>query len=687
MAGDAFEKDVESELTCPVCLGLFEKPQRLDCEHAFCQKCLQKLVKQDSVMLSCPACRSVTTLRLPGFLGVARLPMDFRLVRLVEKYLMKIGPEELSDEEGDPPESQAKLVPAAEFVECVPFEHIDLAPCSEVMHGYTQFDLSIERTQDMFDKWKKNLWLCPTDFPKKALLSTVRMVSVPFYVFSVKTQVDFKSAVACPQDGKAPATTVNTNEEVITSRISTPIMINNNDPCSNHPSRRWIHSAVGSTILHKTTVTHPAPANTSWGTWLWSQAQPILPSKAAALLPPPQNCKEDPLATSCSAAPTCSSSSSASSPAPSQQQKKYTMKVDNLEISTKVGQTYVSSTQPMIRNLSFSGKHNNSFTNMLVCASHAVDQDLVAALMTGHSKDEDLSLLTSIKLPPPGKGDNDEYLKNILELITKSSGIKEDKTKDVQEEDEEEEEMEKNGPAGQAQAQGQGQGPAECSDPSVVYEELMSTPAAGKNEEDGFPDYLLHTDQSEGVNAFFDEGDTVGSEAPEMPEPDSTVDGAGRVLATALEKQDYFSPANASLPPPQEDVTFYGKPEVLSPERRSEDAWKEQIWPHVQDKEISFTRSVIKSMEPKGATLESSDVELTVTELKQRAVLIPCYLATYKYEGKTYDLIIHGRTGEVHGKRPWIGSSAYDSVKREVEGQVFNVKHYIEESLDHFGVK
>ena len=125
---------------------------------------------------------------------------------------------------------------------------------------------------------------------------------------------------------------------------------------------------------------------------------------------------------------------------------------------------------------------------------------------------------------------------------------------------------------------------------------------------------------------------------------------------------------------------------ILPPERSSEEAWREHIWPHVQEKEVEFTQTVLQSMEPKGAVVEESQVELTVTELKQRAVLIPCYVATYTYEGRQFDLLVHGRTGEVHGKRPWMGSSTYDSVRKNVEHQVFNVRRYVEESLDNLGM-
>jgi len=34
-------------------------------------------------------------------------------------------------------------------------------------------------------------------------------------------------------------------------------------------------------------------------------------------------------------------------------------------------------------------------------------------------------------------------------------------------------------------------------------------------------------------------------------------------------------------------------------------------------------------------------------------LLLPVWLAAYKYRGKTYRFVVNGRTGRVQGERPW----------------------------------
>ena len=34
-------------------------------------------------------------------------------------------------------------------------------------------------------------------------------------------------------------------------------------------------------------------------------------------------------------------------------------------------------------------------------------------------------------------------------------------------------------------------------------------------------------------------------------------------------------------------------------------------------------------------------------------VLLPVWMAAYKYSGKTYRFLVNGQTGEVQGERPW----------------------------------
>ncbi|XP_078585759.1 E3 ubiquitin-protein ligase TRIM32-like [Branchiostoma floridae x Branchiostoma japonicum] len=69
------------ELTCSICLELFNRPKMLPCQHTFCWDCLQNLVgRRDS--LKCPNCRQ--RVRLPRN-GVAGLPDNHLVTSLCER--------------------------------------------------------------------------------------------------------------------------------------------------------------------------------------------------------------------------------------------------------------------------------------------------------------------------------------------------------------------------------------------------------------------------------------------------------------------------------------------------------------------------------------------------------------------------------------------------------------------------
>ena len=43
----------------------------------------------------------------------------------------------------------------------------------------------------------------------------------------------------------------------------------------------------------------------------------------------------------------------------------------------------------------------------------------------------------------------------------------------------------------------------------------------------------------------------------------------------------------------------------------------------------------------------------TLSALTFKHVLLPVWLAAYKYQGKTYRFVVNGQTGKVKGERPW----------------------------------
>lgn len=47
------------------------------------------------------------------------------------------------------------------------------------------------------------------------------------------------------------------------------------------------------------------------------------------------------------------------------------------------------------------------------------------------------------------------------------------------------------------------------------------------------------------------------------------------------------------------------------------------------------------------------DIDTEVSDITFKHILLPVWLAAYKYRGKTYRFVVNGRTGQVQGERPW----------------------------------
>ena len=70
------------ETTCPVCLEEFQEPKCLpSCAHNVCERCLENMVRRNSITISCPQCREESF--LPS-VGVSALPTNHLLLRLME---------------------------------------------------------------------------------------------------------------------------------------------------------------------------------------------------------------------------------------------------------------------------------------------------------------------------------------------------------------------------------------------------------------------------------------------------------------------------------------------------------------------------------------------------------------------------------------------------------------------------
>ena len=95
-------KKVEEELNCSICLDIYSDPKLLQCLHAYCRKCLVKLVVRDQqgqLILTCPICRHDTPVPANG---VAGLQPAFQISHFLEIM------EEHKKEAADPPASAEK---------------------------------------------------------------------------------------------------------------------------------------------------------------------------------------------------------------------------------------------------------------------------------------------------------------------------------------------------------------------------------------------------------------------------------------------------------------------------------------------------------------------------------------------------------------------------------------------------
>ena len=84
MASSSYINDSRNELTCAVCLQLFEEPITLPCGHSFCLNCLENYwdSREEPASCFCPNCREV-------FLQKPKLKKNVILASLVEQMKLR----------------------------------------------------------------------------------------------------------------------------------------------------------------------------------------------------------------------------------------------------------------------------------------------------------------------------------------------------------------------------------------------------------------------------------------------------------------------------------------------------------------------------------------------------------------------------------------------------------------------
>uniref|UniRef100_UPI00358F6152 E3 ubiquitin-protein ligase TRIM11-like isoform X2 n=1 Tax=Myxine glutinosa TaxID=7769 RepID=UPI00358F6152 len=128
----SYIEDSSNELTCAICLQLFEEPVSLHCGHSFCSSCLENYweSREESTACLCPNCREV-------FPQKPKLHKNVILARLVEQMKLREGEgshcvggqAEGKDGEGDDVtvnvggcESHCEVSNEGAAMRCVPYE-------------------------------------------------------------------------------------------------------------------------------------------------------------------------------------------------------------------------------------------------------------------------------------------------------------------------------------------------------------------------------------------------------------------------------------------------------------------------------------------------------------------------------------------------------------------------------------
>lgn len=71
---------IHDQLTCSICLELYQEPVRLACFHAFCRKCIADNLNIPHRNQVCPECNA----HIGNIISASSLKKDFKLAALVQ---------------------------------------------------------------------------------------------------------------------------------------------------------------------------------------------------------------------------------------------------------------------------------------------------------------------------------------------------------------------------------------------------------------------------------------------------------------------------------------------------------------------------------------------------------------------------------------------------------------------------
>ena len=154
MASSEALNELESEVTCPLCHGIFTEPKRLVCDHVYCRQCLHGLALRSTTgNISCPECRTDTP--VPSSSGVTQLATPHQVNRLVEMYQRSLKRAKIAEETRPDTCKEHESQPLAlycETCESLVCRDCVINSCSKKMHKCDYVDSLMKKHEADFSK-------------------------------------------------------------------------------------------------------------------------------------------------------------------------------------------------------------------------------------------------------------------------------------------------------------------------------------------------------------------------------------------------------------------------------------------------------------------------------------------------------------------------------------------------------
>jgi len=200
--------DIKEEITCCLCVDLFEDPRFLYCGHSLCKECILSIYDNSKNKdLNCPICRK--DFEIKDREDINNLPKNFDVANIVEK-IKNFKPLDINNTNSVMPSAPPLTFEDIKLLTDVPdIENNQNQPKNDEENEISNNNNMEELKEDIkfspfiiqwfkvgiiFEKWKKSTWFAPLGFQLSSL-STMHSFYVPYYILDILVRVKYTGEV------------------------------------------------------------------------------------------------------------------------------------------------------------------------------------------------------------------------------------------------------------------------------------------------------------------------------------------------------------------------------------------------------------------------------------------------------------------------------------------------------------